>query len=269
MTVSLSREGSRMPTRPFVLLGAAAVSLALAACSSSSGGSTGASSPSGSSSAANGARRGPAASGRIAAITGTTMQVQNQQSGQVAVSWTAKTAFSHQVTASASAVAVGSCVMATGGSGGASSTASFTATRVVLTPATDGACGGGFGGGGGQRPSGFPSGIRPSDRAFPSAAPGGTQRGAVAFGKVTAKSGASLTVSMQVPGSSAPATTRTVTIAGTTKVYTQAATTATSLAVGKCVSAQGAADSSGTVTATRVQITEAVNGVCTTGFGAR
>jgi hypothetical protein len=39
--------------------------------------------------------------------------------------------------------------------------------------------------------------------------------------------------------------------------------------VGKCVTAQGKADSSGTVAATTVRITDPVNGQCTTGFGGR
>jgi len=68
-------------------------------------------------------------------------------------------------------------------------------------------------------------------------------------------------------GSAAKSTTRTVTLSSSTVIEEQAATTAKSLAVGKCVTAQGKADSSGTVAATRVQITDATNGTCAVGFG--
>ncbi len=43
----------------------------------------------------------PGASGSVAAITGSSMEVQNQQTGQVTVSWTSSTTFSKTVTLSA------------------------------------------------------------------------------------------------------------------------------------------------------------------------
>ena len=219
-----------------------------------------------------GGTRGPAAFGTIAAINGTTMQVQNQQSGQTAVTWTKSTTFTHQVAITTSAIKAGSCVTALGATGSSVDATSFTAASVTVNPARNGSCGGEFvrrnGGPSGAAPSGFPSG-RPS--GLPSAFPSGgkvgrVQAAAAASGKVTAVSGTTLTIAAQRFGSSAT-TTKTVTISAHTKITTQAATTAKSLAVGKCVVAEGKADSSGTVTATRVQITDATNGQCAIGFG--
>lgn len=265
--------------RSLLFAGGLAAVLTLAACGgSSASGSKGASSgpATGSSSsraAASGGGRGPAANGKIAAITGTTMQVQNQQTGQVAVAWTSSTTFTHTVAVKASTITVGSCVTAIGGTGTSASAASFTAATVIVSRPQNGTCLGGFGGGAGPgggfpsgaRPSGFPSGARPS--GFPGGT--GTRRvGAVASGKVSSVSvsGSTLTVAAALPGSSST-TAKTVTLAATAKITTQATTTAKSLAVGQCVSAQGKADSSGTVTATRVQISSPTSGECTLGFG--
>jgi len=260
--------------RPFVAAGGLAAAVTLAACGSSGGSaSTPPTNASTSPAAAlGGTNRGPAASGAIAAITGRTMQVQNPQSGQVAVRWTASTAFSHEVVVSAAKIAVGSCVMATASTG--SSASSFTATRLVLSSPTGGTCNGGgafprnnrpSGAPVGQRPSGFPtnfpSGARPS--GFPG---GGARSGSFAAGTVTARSGNTVTVTMPAFGSSAASTKRTVLLASSTKVYEQARTTAKSLAVGRCVTAVGKTDASGAVTASRVQITTPTGGTCTTGF---
>lgn len=266
-------------TRTLLALLAAGVSLA--ACSSSSngssGGATGGSSASSTPTRNGTAQRfgGPAASGKIAAISGTTMQVQSQQSGQVAVTWTAKTTFSHTVAVTASAIKAGSCVTAIGASGTSRDATTFTAATVLVTTARNGSCTGGFRGGpgsGGSAPVGQRSGF-PSGRRFPSGVPSGAPRSgfptgqatAVATGKVTAVRGSTLTVAATQFGSSGT-TTKTVTVGTGTKITTQASTSAKSLAVGKCVTAQGKADTSGTVTATRIQITDPTGGQCSTGF---
>ncbi len=269
---------TRMLRRSLVAAGGLAVALALAACGgSSAAGTRGAASPSGGASSSRaagpGAGRGPAAAGTIAAITGSTMQVQNQQTGQVAVTWTSGTTFTHMVAVKASTIAVGWCVTAVGATGTSATSSAFTAASVIVSRPQNGSCRGGFGRTGGDRSGGsFPSGARPSgfpSGARPSGFPGGTgtrRIGAIAAGKVTAVSGSMLTVAAAQPGLSST-TAKQVTVAATTKVTTQAATTAKSLAVGQCVSAAGKADSSGTVTATRVQITSPTNGRCTLGFG--
>lgn len=244
------------------------VAVTLAACSGSPTGSTpaaGSSTPAGQGNSARadgmgGARgRGPAAAGVIAAITGNTMQVQNQQTGQVAVIWTASTKFSHSVAAPLSALKAGICVTAIAPSGTDPSATSFTATTIALTSATNGQCGqrtpGGFPSG--RRPSGFPAGQRPS--GFPSGAP--RRLGAVATGKVASVAGSTITVAARVFGSGTT-TKKTVLVGPSTKLTTEAPTTSRSLKLGLCVVADGKADSTGTVAAATVRISEPVNGQC-------
>jgi hypothetical protein len=98
------------------------------------------------------------------------------------------------------------------------------------------------------------------------------------FGQVTAVSGSGFTVAAETfagrQGSAASApttpsgtpslTTRavTVTTTGATTYTTTKAATAAALSVGKCVSARGATDSTGAVTATTIAVTPAVGGAC-------
>jgi hypothetical protein len=251
---------SSTPRRTLVVAAAVlAAVLSLAAC----GGSSSASSPSSSAAAGGGAAGGggqagrPAAAGQVAAISGSTMQVQSQQTGQVAVSWTSSTTFSHSVTTAFSAVKAGDCVVATAPSGSAGT--SFTATALTVSTPVNGQCGGGPGGGqrpAGQRPSGLPSG-----------APGQRAGGAFATGTVTSMSGSIVVIAARQPGSNGSTTNRTITVGPQTKITTPQSTTSQSVKVGLCVSAQGSADSTGTVTASSVRISDPVNGQCTTGFG--
>jgi Domain of unknown function (DUF5666) len=233
----------------------------LAACSNSSPTSHDPSTTAAASPAAgqdNPRQRGPAASGTVAAISDTTMQVQNPQVGQVAVTWTSSTKFTHQIATTLAAVKTGDCVTAVAPSGTSFDSTSFTATRLLVS---SGACTVG----GGPRPSGFPSG-RPSgfpSGARPSGLPSGRVVGAVASGKVSSIAGSTLTIAARQFGRSGTGN-KTVTVTSSTKITTEAATTATSVRVGKCVSAEGTADSTGAVAATRVQITDLVNGQCNT-----
>lgn len=264
------------PRRTLVVTGTLlAVAFTLAAC----GGSSSSPSPSSSTAAAGRARAGggfagggtdagfPGATGQVAAISGTTMQVQNPQSGQVAVKWTSSTTFSHPVTVALSAVRPGDCVVATASS--SSSSSSFTATAVTVSSPVNGQC---TGPGGGPRPGGFPAGHRPSD--FPSGAShrpgagrgGGPPNGGFVAGTVSSVSGRSIVVAARQFGSGST-TNRTVSLTQQTKITKQKATTPSALKAGLCVAAQGNADSTGTVTATRVRITDPVNGQCTLGLG--
>lgn len=253
----------------------------LAACSSagsspsaptSTSSSSGAQAPQGS-----GTRfGGPAASGLIAAVNGKTVQVQNQQSGQVAVTYSAKTKFSRTVATTVAKIKKGDCVTAMAPSGTPSSATSFTAARISVTSPVNGSCTGGFGG---QRPTGaVPSGARPNGAQFPNgAAPSGAPSGgripgrtanfgAVASGTVRSVSGSKIVVAARQFNSSSTKT-MTVRAGSSTKISTTAAATAKSLRVGKCVTAQGSTNSSGSVKATRIQVDPATNGQCTFGFG--
>jgi hypothetical protein len=262
-----------------VALPVLATALTLAACGGSSSGGGSSTSSSAAAAAPGGGGGGggatggggPAASGLVAALSGSTMQVQSQQNGQVGVTWSSSTKFTHTVTTTISAVKAGDCVLAVGPSGTTPTSTSFTAVSLQLTPATNGTCGIGAGRpGGGQRPSGFPGGGQ-----RPSGAPGGGAGGAggtIAAGKVTSVSGASVVIAAQRPaagGGAATSASVTVKTDGQTKLTTTAATTSSSVQVGKCVNAQGSSDSTGTVSATSVQVSDATNGQCAGpgGFG--
>ena len=117
----------------------------------------------------------PGASGKVAAVSGKTAQVQSQQSGQVAVSWTDATTFNQEVDGTLDDVQVGSCVRVTTDDDSSSDSTEVAASTVRIVPSTDGQCGGGMGGppGGGAMPSGAPSDM-PTD--MPSNMPGGSAR---------------------------------------------------------------------------------------------
>ena len=88
-------------------------------------------------------RFGPGASGSVAAITGSSMEVQSQETGQATVTWTSSTTFTQNATTAASSVAVGDCVTVTGTT--AKST-TITAKSVAIVPApSSGTCTNGAG----------------------------------------------------------------------------------------------------------------------------
>ena len=121
----------------------------------------------------------PGASGEVAAVSGSTAQVQSDQRGQVAVTWTEDTTFTQQVDATLADVTVGSCVMVTtADDGDTAATVRITAAsdddelRLRRRPR------------GGERPDGAPTdlpGDRPSRHAVrrcPAAAGAGSARSA-------------------------------------------------------------------------------------------
>jgi hypothetical protein len=290
-----SPSGRRRVGVTVICLAAAGV---LAACGGSSGaasgsqnqpsaGSSGSASGSSNGSASGPGSRsgnfGPAASGTIAAVAGTTMQVQSQQSGQVAVGWTSSTKFTQQVTLTPAGIKSGDCVTAIAASGTSSTATTFTATTVSVTQPVNGSCAGGFGRGGasGNRPSGAPTGERPTNAPSPGASQSGFAGGgqarmiAIATGSVVSINGNSMVVAARdftAAGSttSTPATSnKTVALGSGTKISTTKAATSTAVKVGRCATAEGKADSTGAVAATRISITEPVNGQCSFagGFG--
>ncbi|PZF80988.1 hypothetical protein C1I92_23040, partial [Jiangella anatolica] len=96
---------------------------------------------------AGGSRPGafPGAAGMVAAIDGTTLQVQGM-SGQVAVTYTDATAITAAVTGSAADVVAGVCVLVRSEDAGPESTEVVATSVAVSAPAADGSCGGGLGG---------------------------------------------------------------------------------------------------------------------------
>lgn len=226
--------------------------------------------------------RMPGTFGKIAAKTGRTLQVQGAD-GQVAVTFTAKTAITQQVTVAEKAVKVGTCVMVTPSEDSISGSATddtgndaVIAGTVRITAGTQGSCSGGatFGGRPGSsgpsgNPSGMPSGMpsgAPSDLG--SGGPGGGRRMFGTAGKVTAVTDDGFTVKETTPGSD-DTTDVTVTVTGDTTVTTTKNAAASVLEVGKCVSATGDSDDTGAVTADRISVTDPVDGECTGGFVRR
>jgi hypothetical protein len=236
---------------------------------------------------------GPGATGSVAAITGSSMEVQNQQSGQVTVNWTPSTTFSQTATVASTSVAAGDCVSVTG----SSSKGTITAKTVTVSQPNAGTCSAGGGGGrfgGGQPRSGSNSGSGGPPQGGGSGRPPGNGRpgfggaGNVGFasGKVTAATPTKLTISgfssasltknakkgtTPSKNSKKPPTIKTttvkVTINSTTTYAENQAAASSDLAVGDCVTAAGSSDSTGAVSATTVRITSTGGATCTTGFG--
>ena len=215
--------------------------------------------------------RMPGASGLIAEVKDETAYVQGSD-GQTAVTWTGDTAFTQQVTAATSDIAVGSCVVAMGEAG---DDGVIAATTVTLSEAVDGECAQGFGGtppsglpeGGmqsGMPEGGMPSGM-PEDGERPSGGPGGGF-GGFAVGLVTAVDGDTITVEGAGLGQDAEATTSTVTLGGSTVVTTTAEASADDVEAGLCVTAMGEVDDVGAVTAATMQLSEPTDGQCGGGF---
>ncbi|ONF66964.1 hypothetical protein AVR91_0223770 [Amycolatopsis keratiniphila subsp. keratiniphila] len=211
----------------------------------------------------------PGATGKIAAISGAMMQVQNAQNGQVSVTYTDTTTFTQQVTATLADLKVEDCVRVTAEAPVNDSGDSVTAATVSISKPVDGACG--TRGSGRGTPSGGmapPSRERPSMPSGAPSAPGGRDRGQLGgtFGKVTAVTANGFTVESTVPGSQDTRTVAATVSAGTTW-KTNAAATAAALEVGRCVTATGKPDDTGAVTATDITITDPVDGECAGMFG--
>jgi hypothetical protein len=215
--------------------------------------------------------------GEIAAVEGTTLQIQDG-STQTAVTYTSRTTFTAQVTGSVSDVGKGDCVVVFSSSTDQNAS-TVTATSVSVSESVDGTCAAGFGGGTGGRPSGAPSGPPSADGGTPSAAPGGGQPGGAPSagvpgggrpqsGTVTAISGDSLTVAVSQPGST-DTTAVTVTTTDKTTVTMTEASKATAAKTGVCATVDGKADDTGAVTATTISLRDAGTDGCTVRRGNR
>lgn len=252
--------------RPGLVLVTGALALTLAAC----GGGTNTPSAGGGTTSApptrpSGAAAPPGAFGTVAAVAASSVEVQNQQSGQVTVNFTSSTTFTNTVAATLADVTAGECVAVTAPSGGMQATALTAQNVVITTPTSSGTCGGGaFGGGGGsQRGTRAPN---PSRTPRPSGANGAPGNFGRAIGKVSAVSATGFTVQGVARGST-PATTTTVTVnSSTTYTKTQSATSS-AMAVGDCVAAVGPSDDTGAVTAKTIAVSKPGKNGCTFGFG--
>jgi hypothetical protein len=235
----------------------------------------------------------PGAVGLLAQIEGTTLQVQGADT-QTAVTYSAKTTFTNTTAARRSDVVVGACVQArsarpVSGNGSAATTAprpdasSIVAATVEISAAVNGQCSplAGRGAGGGRppgaagqptRPPGAPGAPSPGRAGGPGAGGNGFA-GLGAIGKITAVNGAGFTVESARPpagtDTSAATTTRTVQTAATTVYTRRRSASAKALVVGRCITALGKADDTGSITAASIAVRPSENGSCSTGFSGR
>ncbi len=233
---------------------------------------------------------GSFASGMVAALNGSTMEVQSA-TGQTTVTVASTTTFEQILTESTSAIAVGDCVRATGRG---STTKGIAASTVSVSKASSSGCtaagfsapGGTFapGGAGGGSFRGRFGGGSGTRTTFPANARRALANLATADGPVTSVKGTTLTVKARIPEVPAKTTKKSkkgvrvrlkfttksvkVTIAGSATVTATTSATAAQLANGVCVTAVGSADTTGAITARSITISQPVKGSCTTaGFG--
>jgi hypothetical protein len=287
-TRALAAGGSRRRWIP-ALAGLGIVALAATACSSSGTTSTpplaNANSTSPSPATSQGAF--PGVTGTAAAVSASSMEVQNT-SGQVTVTFTTSTPIRETVTAAAGDIKVGSCVTVIGQPSSTTGVnRSVTATTVTITTPVNGSCEGGFGGFGGPGGLGGRGGTaspRPSFSARPR--PSGT-RGAGTFGgangKVTSLSASGFVVQGRNLGAGAGGAgggtgasgaagadiSTTVTTTATTKYQKTVTAHSSALKVGLCITAIGSANSIGAIAARDIQISQPGPNGCVTSFAGR
>jgi hypothetical protein len=235
----------------------------------------------------------PGVVGTAAAVSGSSLEVQNPTSGQVTVTFTAATPIIETVTATAKDVTVGSCVTVVGKpSAAGSATGPVTATTVTISAPVKGNCAGGagFGGGGfggfGRGGGGAGGGATPrpsfSPRARPTGSRGAFGNGAFggANGKVTSVSATGFVVQARGRTAGTAGTAGTAPAAGTdisVTVITNSASKylktvtakASALKVGQCITALGTANSIGAVAARSIRVSQPGPSGCVSGFGGR
>jgi hypothetical protein len=216
----------------------------------------------------------PGAIGEVAAVDGRTAQVQNEQTGQVAVTWTGTTDFTATVDAALADLSVGDCVVVTGDG----DEAIFNASTIQISDPTDDGCqagpgGGGMGGGRQEPPEGAPS---PGEGETPEGTPegdedmGGVMPPGRVIGEVTAMHATGFTVVGMAGGADTGEEAdveTTVSVSGDTSYTETQDATAKAVTVGSCVSAMGEADDVGAVTAESISISDPVHGSCGFPFG--
>ena len=273
-------------TRKPQIFGAVAAGVALAVILSACGGGGASNAASTTPTTRGGSNPGPGSGGsfpgtfgQIAAVSGSSMEVQNPQNGQVTVSWTSSTRFSKTVNVSLSSLTANDCVTVVG----TTANSQLTATTVAVSqPDSSGSCtgrAGGTGAGGGAGGTGLGGRFRtgaPPAGSVPNR-PAAAASFGMARGKVTSVSPTALvifgttssgfrgrgsTTSTSVPDSSV-----TVQVNSSTR-YTETQTaSASDVAVNECATATGTTDSTGAVTANTIRISPAGPTGCTTGFG--
>jgi Domain of unknown function (DUF5666) len=228
----------------------------------------------------------PGVVGTAAAVSGSSLEVQNPTSGQVTVTFTATTPITETVTATAKDVTVGSCVTVVGKpSAAGSATGPVTATTVTISAPVKGNCAGGAGFGGGfggfGRGAGGASGSatpRPSfsPRPRPTGSGGAFGNGAFggANGKVTSVSATGFVVQARgrtggTAGTAGTAISVTVITNSASKYLKTVTAKPSALKVGQCITALGTPNSIGAVAARSIRVSQPGPSGCVSGFGGR
>ena len=210
----------------------------------------------------------PGVIGTAAAVSGSSMQVQNPTSGEVTVTFTTATAITETVAVTSKDVTVGSCVAVVGQPSTSGSAArSVTATTVTISTPSNGSCArAGFGGFGRPRGTFSPRpGFTPRPRPTGSRGPFGF---GVANGKVTSLSASGFVVQGRNPVAGTD-TSITVTTTAATKYLKVVTAGPSALKVGECITAVGQANSIGAVAARSIRISQPGPNGCVTGFRRR
>jgi hypothetical protein len=245
-----------MIRRTLLIVAGGALAITLAACGSSDSGTAAPTSQAPASGANNGAR-GPAASGTVAQVAASSIEVQSTSSGQVTVNFSSSTTFTNRVTATLADVTTGSCVVVTG------TGTPVAAKSVEISAADNGTCAAG-GTGTGARPQN-------GDTSSRAPRPSGTNTngaGRGAFGKVTAVSATGFTVEQDNRQTGATTSVQVTVDSSTTYTKSESANSG-ALKVGECVAATGQADDTGAVTAKTISISQAGPNGCSTFGGGR
>ncbi len=209
----------------------------------------------------------PGTSGTIAAVSGSSIEVQNPAFGQVTVTYTASTRFTRTVTVSPAALVVGDCVQAVDANRRATASPSasppasggpLAVTSVTITGKADasGSCAaatGMFGRNGAGQP-GADASRSPRPRPSGSARAGFRGGfGGAAVGRVVSVSGGTFVV-QRAARNGATAGTETVSTSATTTWLQVQPATAGAIAVGECATALGRPDDTGAVAATAINL---------------
>ncbi len=258
-----------------------AVLLSTTACG---GGTSTASAATGSSARPSQASPAPGAFGTIASVTTGTLEVQDPQSGQTTVTYTPSTPVTDQESATAADIAVGSCVVVTSKSAPKSGSPIAAATVSITTASANGCTAGeGFGGpraqgltGTAHKPATSSKNKRSSTFVRPTIGQVTTVGGQGFTVEAVQRKfgGASASASSKSASSSGAASAKTSSVSVTTgdsTTYTKTVTAdASALTVGKCLTASGKADDTGSVAATVLRVsTPGPSGCSTSVRGSR
>jgi hypothetical protein len=211
----------------------------------------------------------PGVVGTAAAVSGSSLEVQNPTTGQVTVTFTATTLITEALAVTSKDIAVGSCVAVAGlpsAAGGAAR--SVTATTVTISAPVKGNCGGTGAFGGPRRTFSPRPSVTPRPRPSGSRGAFGSGSFAGANGTVTSLSAGGFVVQGRNRASGAGTSTTVITTAATE--YLKVVTVGPpALKVGQCIAAAGPANSIGAVAARSIRISQPGPNGCVTAFGGR